>query len=269
MVKTISILLLLILLATGCAQKSVSNHSHAHDAVPTRPLNDRVLNCVVTSGHHVYEEETECPLGGERFKALNLGTHSTYGSYLDWEPISYMRFPVPIPVCPGNGFVIGEPEYNAEQVDKLATVVQSDAYQHLYDQKHATYYLYAKILELSGQKSSDQWWLYLNATWEADNCGDRDRYKEYAYLVITESEKKLAGLSSDNEEYWVLKIIIPNMYRRIGEFQKAEEYLNKIGQPTFASTDTNEHILLAKRLLAEAIYGRSMERVAIKEPKDS
>ena len=70
-------------------------------------LTDDVLNCIGgADGHHIYEKETECPIGGEKFKALYLGTHSTYGRHLDWEPVSYMRFPVPIPVCPGNGFVI-------------------------------------------------------------------------------------------------------------------------------------------------------------------
>ena len=232
----------------------------------TRPSrNAHVLNCVKTSGHHVFEEETICPLGGEKFNALYLGTHSYYGVHLDLEPDSYMRFPVPIPVCPSNGFVMAEPEYTDTRLEILKSVVESTEYRELFKNRHATYYLLVKFLELSGVEPTDQWWLYLNASWEADLCGDKSRYREYTNLVITKSLEKLQTLTPSDEDYWTLRVLVSNAYRRIGDFEKASEYFAKIGVPELENSETNEFYLLAKKLLAEAIANRSTERVAVQK----
>ena len=256
------------MLISSCALNSEREHAHTHKADVSRPLNNKILNCVVKSGHHVYEEKMNCPIGGKSFVSLKLGTHSTYGVHLDWEPISYMRFPVPLPVCPDNGFVVVESEYSDEKLKQLKRIVESEQYQQLYEQKHATYFLYAKMLEFSRDKSTDHWWLYLNATWEAASCGDEARYNEYARLVISEAKSKLSDLSPDVEEYWMLSIIIPNMYRRTGDFDKAEEYLNNIGVPALDDQKSNAFFLLAKRLLAEAISSKNMDRVPVKAVGD-
>jgi len=176
---------------------------------------------------------------------------------------------LPLPVCPTSGFIVTEREYSEERLKQLKAVVQSDSYQELYKQQHATYYLYAKTLELTGEKSEDQWYLYLNATWEADNCGNLVRYKEYANLVIEEARTKLSGLTPDNQEYWVLKIILPNMYRRIGNFDKAKEYLAGIGEPTLKNEEENKFFSLAKKLLETAISLKNSNRVAIREGKNA
>ena len=258
-----------VFLVIGCAHNPEEHDSHTHETVSNDHQNKHILSCVMTSGHHVYEEISDCPIGGETFSSLRLGTHSTYGRHLDWEPISYMRFPVPIPVCPSNGFVVGEPEYSSEQLNNLEQVVSSKEYQNLYKQKHASYFLYAKTLDLANEKSPDQWWLYLNATWEANNCGDNARYKQYVSLVITEAVSKLASLSPDSEDYWVISIVIPNMYRRIGAFEKAEQYLHEIGTPELEKTEANEFFLLAKKVLSSAIAAKSTERVQIKEDSNA
>ena len=87
-------------------------------------------------------------------------------------------------------------------------------------------------------------------------------------LVISEAKSKLSDLSPDVEEYWMLSIIIPNMYRRTGDFDKAEEYLNNIGVPALDDQKSNAFFLLAKRLLAEAISSKNMDRVPVKAVGD-
>ena len=229
-----------------------------------------VLNCSGgADGHHIYEEETECPVGGEKFKAYYLGTHSTYGRHLDWEPVSYMRFPIPIPVCPSNGFVVTKEKYSKEELEKLKKVVESKTYKDLYSQKHATYYLYAKIKELNGEKLDDYWWLYLNATWEADNCENKVRYKEYALETISAGSKRLAELKDSEQTYWVLKTVIADMYRRIGDFKSSQEVVDKYGTPSMADKEANEYFLLAKELLQKAIKEKNTGRVPIQDAKDA
>ncbi|HQU85927.1 MAG TPA: hypothetical protein PKY59_22565, partial [Pyrinomonadaceae bacterium] len=206
-----------------------------------------------------------CPVGGEKFKARYLGTHSTYGRHLDWEPVSYMRFPVPIPVCPSNGFVITKEKYSKEELEKLKKVIESKTYKDLYAQKHATFYLYAKIKELNEEKFDDYWWLYLNATWEADNCKNKVRYKEYALEAISAGMKRLAELKDSEQTYWVLKTIIADMHRRIGDFKTAQELVDKYGTPSLKDKETNEYFLLAKTLLQKAIKEKNTDRVPIKD----
>ena len=235
----------------------------------TNCFSDEVLNCNGgADGHHVYEEEIKCPIGGEKFKAFYLGTYSTYGLHLDWEPISYMRFPIPIPVCPSNGFVVAKKDYTAEELEKLKKIVESKTYKDIYAQKHATFYLYAKIKELNEEKFDDYWWLYLNATWEADNCKNKVRYKEYALEAIAAGKKRLAELKDSEETYWTLKIVTADLCRRIGDFKSSQELIDKFGKPSLKDKEANEFFKLAKTLLQKAVKEKNTERVPIKDARE-
>lgn len=228
-----------------------------------------VLNCMGgVDGHHIFEKETECPVGGEKFKARYLGTYSTFGRHLDWEPVSYMRFPVPLPVCPTNGFVISKEEYGKEELEKLKAVVESKVYKDLYAQKHATFYLLAKQNELNKEELNDYWWLYLNASWEADNCNNKARYKEYALEAIASGTKRMAALKESDEEYWVLKVVTADLHRRIGDFKTSQDLVDKFGTPSLADKEGNEYFLLAKNILQKAIKEKNTDRVPIQDARD-
>ncbi len=270
MTKLIGLLFTVLAATIVDANQRISFTDHAALNIPEMNcLAGDVLNCVRTSGHHVYEKEMECPIGGESFKALFLGTHSTFGLHLDWEPVSYMRFPVPIPVCPSNGFVVTKDKYSNEELEKLKKVIESKAYKDIYVQKHATFYLYAKLKELGGEPDGDSWWLYLNATWEADNCKDKDRYRQYALETIAAAGRRRAKLKDSEELYWTLKLITAEMHRRIGDFKTAQELAEAFGTPALEDKDANEFFLLAKRLLLNAIKDKNTTRVPIQEIKES
>ena len=232
------LIIIITILSIGAGTANSENLSANHSLIGNinSCQSGDVLNCAGgADGHHVYEVEMECPVGGEKFKAFQLGTHSTYGRHLDWEPVSYMRFPIPLPVCPTNGFVITKEKYSKEELDSLKKVVESKAYKDFYSQKHATFFLYAKMIELQKEKADDVdfWWLYLNATWEADNCKNKERYKEYALDTISAGTKRLNQLKESEPEYWVLKIVTANMHRRIGDFTTAQNLIDKFGQAFF------------------------------------
>jgi hypothetical protein len=176
-----------------------------------------------------------------------------------------MRFPVPLPVCPTNGLVVAKEEYSEEVSENLKKVIESKFYKDLYAQKHATYYLYAKTKELTKEQFDDYWWLYLNATWEADNCKNKIRYKEYALEVISAAEKRRAQLKDSEELYWVLKIVTADMHRRMGDFKSSQELVDKFGTPSLGDKDANEYFLLAKKVLQKAIKERNTDRVEIKD----
>ena len=177
-----------LFIASACSHTSPGVEQHDHEVA--RTAGDHVLNCVTTLGHHVYKVPMTCPLGGEEFEALALGTHSTYGVSLDWESMSYMRFPVPLPVCPSNGFVVVDDEVSGDELGRTAELVESAEYQALYAERHATYFLYAWLTERLGDESVDLWWLYRQATSEANVCGAEDRYQQYALATIEQSNER-------------------------------------------------------------------------------
>lgn len=260
------LILFFALIITACSSVEPSKLHDEHDH-GIRQFNPKVLNCVGPSGYHVYKESTVCPLGGEKFTALYLGTHSTMGQYLDWQSISYMRFPVAIPVCPKNGFIIDQEKYTNEELAKRKTYIESAEYQKLYKENHSTFFLFAKQSEALKENLDSIYWYYLKATWEADGCGNQERYNQYANLVIEKAIDRKSQLTENDEEYWGIEIIIAEMYRRTGQFSKAQEQLNAIGTPSLKDVKSNEFYLLAKRLMQIAINEKSMERVPIRDPE--
>lgn len=267
------ILGILLLLCAGTVVNANENVLFGERAVfnimETTCFSGDVLNCSGgADGHHIYEQETVCPVGGEKFKARYLGTHSTFGRHLDWEPVSYMRFPVPLPVCPGNGFVLAKESYTKEESENLKKIIESKAYKDIYAQKHASYFLFAKTKELNEEKFDDYWWLYLNATWEADNCKNATRYKEYALETIAAANKRLAELKDSDEVYWVIKLVTAEMHRRIGDFKSAQDLIDKFGEPGLKDTEANAFFKLAKNILQQAVKDKKTERIPIRDPKE-
>ena len=252
-----------ILVLGGCAASPPQDSSE--HAVEGLSVGTHVLNCAEVSGHHVFKEEIVCPLGGETFEALRLGTHSTYGVSLDWEPLSYMRFPIPIPVCPSNGFIVLDEEMSSDEVSRVSSVVESTTYQSYFLERHATFFLYAKLSEMLGEDAENRWWLYRQASSEADLCQSPARYREYALLTIEEGEARLADLTSHDNEYWVLSVVIPNMYRRIGDYDAARDWLERFDQLDKPNDGLEQNFDLAFKLLREAITAERSERVPIKE----
>lgn len=270
MTKCLGLLLVLLAATIVNANQNILFSNQTVVSIPGMncPASD-VLNCNAGSdGHHVYEEEIKCPVGGEKFKAFYLGTYSTYGRHLDWEPVSYMRFPVPLPVCPTNGFVVAKKDYTKEELEKIKKVLESKTYKDIYAQKHATFYLFAKFKELNEEKFDDYWWLYLNATWEADNCKNKVRYKEYALETISAANKRLPGVKDSEELYWVLKTVTADLYRRIGDFKSSQELIDRFGEPALKDKEDNEFFNLAKKLLQKAVKEKNTDRVPISDVRD-
>jgi hypothetical protein len=148
------------MLAVFSAPIAYQAKAQPQQPIPGKPTSSasHILNCMQPLGHHLYETEHSCPIGGERFRSLALGTHSTFGRYLDWKPISYMDFPAPVPVCPANGFVITKQSYSEDELKKYKAVIESEAYRSIYRTQHPSYYLLAKFEELAGEGQENRWW---------------------------------------------------------------------------------------------------------------
>lgn len=225
---------------------------------------DHILNCLAPSGHHLYFTDETCPLGGESFKTLRLGTHSTFGRHLDWKPMSYLDFPAPVAVCPSNGFIVTKKSYRDQELENIAQVVNSEPYQTMYAEKHASYYLLAKLNQTLGADAENIWWQLLNATWEANGCGAIDKYHLYAAETIEAAKSQLAKTDASDNLRWVLNIIIPNMYRRIGEFEQSEKWLDDMGELKIEDEKTQSYFNLALALLREGNLQKNTGQIPIK-----
>jgi hypothetical protein len=225
-----------------------------------------ILNCLQPLGHHLALGEHTCPIGGERFSSLTLGTHSTFGRHLDLKPVSYMDFPAPALVCPANGFVIAKKSYGEEELKKYKTVIESEAYKSIYQVQHPSYYLRAKFHELSGEDAGNRWWDLLQATWEADTCLS-ERYSFYADEAIKAAEAAVEALSSDNGQYWAMHIMISDLYRRTGRFDLAQQRLDRISGLAPSDPKIKENFAPFIALQQAAINEKQTTRVDVERAR--
>ncbi|MFP4004680.1 MAG: hypothetical protein ACLFV8_12950 [Alphaproteobacteria bacterium] len=233
-----------------------------------RTSGDHIVNCMRPLGHHAYQREFTCPIGGGKFKSLVLGTHSTYGRHLDWKPVSYMDLAAPVPVCPSNGFVMFKDEFSDEELSRYKTVIEGEKYSRIFRENHPSYYLLARLRELAGDKNENRWFQMVVATWEADACGS-EKYAFYADEAIEAAKARLKSVEKFGDEYWVLNIIIPNLYRRTGRFDEAQAWLDTLDLEGLESLEEGgEYYKLAFTLLSEAVSENNDKRIPIEKPED-
>ena len=257
-----SLLPVTALFALTCTNPALSKESGSTDAA------GHVLNCLKPFGNHFYLRTFTCPIGGETFQSVALGSYTGFGWYLDWKPASYIDFPPPLPVCPSNGFIIAKEAYSKEELAAIAKVIRSDEYRKLFSERHASYYLFAELIRMLGKEKPPRWQNLLQATWEAASCKDFIKYRRYALETIDAAEKQMAKISAPNDDSWQLSVIIANLYRRIGQFAPAREWSVKLDDSAFTFATDNSHYRsfrhLAVHVLQQAIADKNTGPVQVK-----
>ncbi len=228
-------------------------NSHAVFAKPKKVT----VSCMKPLGHHLAYRHYICPLGGEKFKSLALGTHSTFGRYFDLKPVSYMNFPPPVPVCPSNGFVMYKAKFKKEEMRKLKKIILSKEYKALLG-KNTSYFLFARVMEKMPNSQKLAKWLYLRASWEAQDCNS-DLYKQYATLAIARFDAAIKAEKPEAKEtkFWSYNILVSNFYRRLGEFNKAEQRIDLL---------LNKYPKVMPKIIRESVL-QLKENIAKKESK--
>jgi len=77
----------------------------------------------------LYPLERTCPVGGEKYASVGIGSTTQLGMRLDLRPMGPAAN-LPTPVCP-NGFVVfkDETRFTEAEIAKLTPLVASDAFQ--------------------------------------------------------------------------------------------------------------------------------------------
>lgn len=228
------------------------------------------LNCNAPLGYHFTKAEMTCPIGGEAFPVLQLGTHSTFGIYLDLRPVSYIGLPGPLPVCTTNGMVVTRQKYTPEELDAIGKAIASDEYKKTYAGQQATYFLYAEQLRLAGLDDpswGERWQHLLSASWEADVCHDKDKYKSYATAAIAEMQAAFKAMKPADEFYWTLGLLIPELQRRLGDFKAAKSSLLELGGDLPEQPEQKKTVALMIDVLKAAITRKDSDPVKVEEIK--
>lgn len=207
-----------------------------------------------------------CPDGsGTQYEEWVSMSYSTFGRHLDWEPMSYMSFPFPVSICE-NGFIVDRPEedWTEAWIAERTDLISDPDYQALLG-KHTSHFIHARLLELEGAPLDEISWRYLNASWEAHQCG-MDTYEAYVREYLRVSQAEYASMSPDAESFMLYAVLQVNMARRIGEFELARQRYDAF------VAEHGERIagrwMLAFSLLDQAITNRSSQQIAIQEPDD-
>lgn len=236
----------------------ISTHLIAEE----KSINSHILNCLKPMEHDLYVKQFVCPIGGEKFESLSLGSNSGIGRPLDWRPLADMGFAPPLPVCPSNGFVIAKSNYSDAELASIKNIILTPEYKSLFSEIHASYYLYAVLNENLNAKAVDQWWVLLQATREANQCKYAGKYNFYAKEAIKAGKLALNKLGAEDSDYWALTVIIPNLYRRLGDFDSAQAWLDNLGDKL--PLEDQAYYKLAFRLVRDAVAKKNVFSIQIR-----
>lgn len=249
-------------------EQTYTNSTYFPEVPPPPEYNPHILNCIDKEGYYIHVKEFSCPIDKEGFLVPELGLHITFGRNLDWEPEAHIGYPPPMPVCPTSGAVITKPVYDEDEIELLQMAVNTDEYKALYAEKHASYFLRAELNRLLETDAENRWWYLLHATWEASHCGAKDKYRLYALRTIDAAKERLAKVSESDNEYWVLNIIIPNLYRRTANFTAAKEWLDELGNKLPKDKHSRENFATAFELLRTAVAKKRAGQIPMRAPGD-
>lgn len=170
------------------------------------------------------EYQIKCPVGGQSFNYVGYAAHSTYGARFDGKPYGSTSFPLRLPVCPANGFIVlrDEGDYTDAEIAKYAAIITRDSFKALIA-RETTYYRAWFMEREAGIGPDETAWLLLQATWEADT--DAARHLRYQREFIQFVDASAARLPPDKMDWWLLQYYAGNAERQIGQFDAASTRL--------------------------------------------
>ena len=167
-------------------------------------------------------EERICPIGGKKFTVEALMSYSTYGKRLDLKPLGRdpSTIPQPLIVCP-NGFVDYKKDYSEAEIISFTKLINSPSYQRLRS-GNTDYFMLAQMLESMGAGKLTVGWTYLEASWEAESRYSNHHHKYVPYLNSAIHNFNLAVDQSDDEIGFTYRLLIVELNRLKGDFDRAK-----------------------------------------------
>ncbi|MDB5472316.1 MAG: hypothetical protein JWR84_3876 [Caulobacter sp.] len=176
-----------------------------------------------------YPQKMKCAVGGQAFTHTATASYSTWGSRPDGKPYGSWIFPMPLPVCPGNGLVMYR-EFGQDETAGLAQIVGSAEYRALVKAGETPYFRAAWLEARLKPDSEDTPWILLQATWETD--GDDLRQARYDAAFVAAADRLAAR--PDNLTWAALQGRAANAERQLGLYEAAARRLAGVDRAVFA-----------------------------------
>lgn len=164
------------------------------------------------------EQALVCPIDGQPFSARMMMSGTAFGSYFDTQSYGAIASPAPLPVCPGNGFVVADPErqYSAAELATLRALVASEPYRGWVE--HDTpYYRLAKQMAALGDPPDQIAAALLRASWQAGS----ERYPRYAGEALEAMQQRTSREAGSDRAYHS-RMLVGELQRRLGRFDQAQ-----------------------------------------------
>jgi hypothetical protein len=173
-----------------------------------------------------YEATITCPIDGQPFRTIMVGSNFQSGMRLDFKPIGVLVAPYPYPVCPGNGFVMYQNTFSDEELNTIRPIVLSDEYRRL-RAENTDYFMIAYVKQRLGANQYDLGNTYLRASWEAEVSASA-RIDEYRKLAREAFDNSLSGKRTRTEEWWTATVLATEMDRLLGNFNAVELRISRL-----------------------------------------
>lgn len=204
-----------------------------------------------------FEEEFECPIGGEKFKARVAGSTSTFGSRADGK--AYGGLSVwPIPECPENGLPLFEDEFDEAELEKLRMAIETSEFQSMRQTDTSRFRLFW-LKRAIGRSIQEQLGALLQATWQTDGDWPRkNRYQAKFVEVATSWEWPEEAEDRTRENWFWMNMRSVNALRELGYYPEGLRHLRFVMEDSHLPGDV-EALENAK------FYATQLERLLSEE----
>lgn len=179
-----------------------------------------------------YPEDFTCPIGGERFQAEVIGSYSSWGNRPDGRPYGTLPW-VPLPECPGNGFLLFQEEFTPQEIAILTPLVDSAEYQAMREAETQHYRAWWLQHALGSAEAAPLAETLLVATWQSDDEPERKARYQRAFVAAADAVRL-------NDPAWlVLTLRAVNARRELGDFAGAAALLGtaQVARSTWPTED--------------------------------
>lgn len=211
------------------------------------------------------EQSFVCPIDGQTFSTRVMSSGTSFGSYFDTQRFGPIASPAPLPMCPGNGFIVIDDslDYSDVELAKLRAFVASDDYRG-WVANDTPYYRLAKQMAWSGESPDRIAGVLLQATWEAGG----KRYPRYAAEAL-EAMQQRAAREAGSDRVYHTRMLIGELQRRLGRFDQAQATFDALrGDRAFPGKQEEDTAVYMRKVLdaqLQLIRSRSVAHARLDE----
>lgn len=178
-------------------------------------------------------EEFECPLCGERFIREAPASGTSCGIWLDFQLAGAVVSPRDWPECPKDGMVLHR-EFRWEEVETLRPFIASWQYQSLRGGS-PQYWRIDRMEKELGVPLRERADILLQTTWQAS----RHNYQFFAGMALKAFHERMASSAAAGRRDRLVRdcMVMGELYRRLGLFDKAEALFARLGSEPQVATD--------------------------------